>query len=135
MTILIYIVLGLIIFIVAYRMIFARKDFKMISFLKDISGCNEAIAHQFVAYEMPRLIGNQGWSRFRDEVLVNTNAQEKYLFPIFIAWIRTRSENNTPAREADIDISNNILASRNLTFEDIEIALDNIRPILASYKI
>lgn len=127
MTVIFWIVGGIIAFVFLYKLL-NRKDFKVIKYLKQKIGCNEAIAHRFIAFGMPELIGFKGWAKLRSEVIEDQGKLDLIILPLFVEWYLEQSP-------GQVNIIEESLSKAGLTFSDIERRLDMVKPMLAIYKL
>lgn len=128
-----YIVAALVIFVVSYKYLFNRKDFRIIRYIKKRTGCNEATAHRFVAYAMSDSLGRIGWKKYRDRILVDDDHLREFLLPIFILWLRHQAPEGTDARAIDIDLTNRILEYNKMTLNEAELLYQRAVPIMRSF--
>lgn len=133
MTILLWIIGLLVAFNFIYK--FAnRKNFKVIKYLENTIGCNTAIAHKFVAFEMPDTIGFQGWAKMRDYLIKDPTNYEFVILPLFVNWYLKQAPNES-IYQIDKKIIEDALSNLNLTLSDIERRLLIAEATLLKYKL
>lgn len=133
MTILLWIIGALVAFNLLYKF-FNRKNFKVINYLKNKVGCNSAIAHRFVAFGMPDVIGFKGWAKMRDDLLKDPANFDLVILPLFVDWYLKQSPNQN-IYEIDKGIIEESLSKSGVTLSDIERRLGMVKPMLAIYKL
>jgi len=132
MTVVLWIVTGIVAFVIIYKLLY-RKNFIIIRYLKDKIGCSEAVAHRFVAYRMPELVGFQGWANLRDELLKDANNYDLVILPLFVDWFLKQSSNELILEE-NKKIIQDALKKSGITFDDIERNLYMVEPMLSIYR-